>query len=146
MRKQTRRKQYGLHPLVKQAYHNEFVRKSRNFKIKALMMEDGADAADLLSELMVVIGSSCQAGAYQFGKIEWVVELHQALDTIAEMCNDGFKWKASEASYLCDACDLAEEKMPELAPNHFGRAYVDAESVAWEIKERKWRQEAIASV
>lgn len=146
MRKRTKRKVQGLHPLVIQGYHNEFTRKSRDIKIGAFLMESGADASSLLSELMVIIGTSCQAGAYQLGMVDWVKELHGALDTIAEMCNDGYKWQSEHAVYLCDACQLAEEKLSVLKPFEFGKAYLDSESVAWEIKEKKWRKEAITSL
>ena len=146
MRKRTKRKVQGLHLLVIQGYYNEFIRKSREIKIGAFLMSDGADASNLLSELMVIIGTSCQAGAYQFGMVDWVQELHGALDTIAEMCNDDFKWQSEHAGYLCDACQLAEENLTGLKPFEFAKAYLDSESVAWEIREKKWRKESIASL
>lgn len=145
MRKKTKRKVWGLHPLQRQAYYSEFSTKMTKFITRAYMMDDGEDAADLLSPLFVVIGSVCQAGATQFGSVQFVEELRGALETIGEMCNDGYKWRKSEARYLHDACLLAEEKLVELKPDAFARGYIDAESVAFEIMEKKWRTDSIVS-
>jgi hypothetical protein len=155
--RQRARRQAKEHPLMKQAreQHSSAVRKAADeefqsqittVKIKMLMMTDGEDATELLSLLAVVIGAPAQAGAASgLFDAAWVRQLRGALRSIQAMCLQGYKWQSTYALPLTRACEIAEQEQPEVTPEIFVQAWLDASLMSQMIEAHTIDEWAVLS-
>lgn len=114
-------------------------------RTKLFMAEDGEDATELLASLAVVIGTTCDAGAAQFGRDEkpWVRQLHGALRTIQVMCLEGYTWQSQHALALNRAVILATDNTDGLDTEIFTQAWLDANAFAVQILAHQVKPDSI---
>lgn len=140
------------HPLKLQARQRliketaaEFESRITTIKLKIYAKPDGEDAAELLAALAVVIGSKAQAGGavHEHGQ-PWVRQLHGALHIIRDVClHGGYRWDASQAAALERAVEIAAEDHPEIPPDVFFRAFLEANALAADIENHRLAADTI---
>lgn len=109
----------------------------RTLRIQLLMMEDGDDATELLSELACLVGAVCVGGSEQFGRTPWVRQLHGALCTIQDMCViDNYRWNKTHALALDKAAEIAIEHLLSIKPQHLAAGMAEAQWLAHQIKAK----------
>ena len=128
----------------KQQAERDFASQILTVRVILCSTGHGDDATELLARLAVVIGTPCEAGARQFGKVPWVSQLHGALRTIQGLCLSGYKWEAQYADPLNAAIDVATQPRPELTPANFVSAWTEASALFEAIMRHKVDAESIA--
>jgi hypothetical protein len=128
----------------KQRADREFASQILTVRVILYSIGHGEDATELLARLAVVIGTPCEAGARQFGKVPWVSQLHGALRTIQALCLRGYTWDAQYAHPLNAAIDVATQPRPELTPANFVSAWTEASALFETIMRHKVDAESIA--
>jgi len=129
----------------KSQHEAEFQDQLVTTRTKLFMAEDGEDATELLASLAVVIGTTCDAGAVQFGRenTPWVRQLHGALRTIQVMCLEGYKWQSQHALALNRAVILATDNTDGIDTDIFTQAWFDSNAFAGQILSHQVKPDSI---
>jgi hypothetical protein len=134
------------HAASKTQAEEEFADLVLTTRITLLSVQDGDDATEVLSNLALIIGTPCEAGARQYGRTyPWVRHLHGALRTIHAMCLAGYRWQAQYALALDRAIEIATEPQHDIEPDTFAEAWVEATSLAASILTHSVAHDAISA-
>jgi hypothetical protein len=127
-------------------YAQELQRMATSIKLRMFAFDDGADATDLLADLMEAIGPTTETFAQQYGaQMAKTRQLHGALRTVQAMCLAGYKWDARYAAPLDVALDLAFEIPKDLDPFVFAHSLNAAQGVARIIRAHMLSADDIAA-
>jgi hypothetical protein len=130
---------------VKTDAQEHFANQLLTTRITMLQAEDGEDATELLSRLIVVIGTPCECGSRQGIREPWVRQLHGALRTIHVMCLEGYKWQSQYALAMDRAIEVAGQERHELDVVTFQMAWLEACALSAEIMAHTVSADAIAA-
>lgn len=127
------------------AHNREFARQITTVRLLLWGIATGDDATELLARMAIVIGTPCEAGARQFGAVQWVRRLHGALHTIQSLClTSGYRWDEQYAPALDVAIELAIEPRPEISPDHSIAAWTEASALYRQIMDHTVAPDSIA--
>lgn len=117
-------------------------------RLQLYSMAHGQDATEMIAQLMVAIGTPCEAGAQTPGigrAAPWVRQLHGALRTLQSMCMAGYRWDSVTAHALDRAIEVAEEERDGISVETFARAWVEANGLAAIVLAHQIDHRSIAS-
>jgi hypothetical protein len=117
-----------------------------SIKLRMFAFDDGADATDLLADLMETIGPTTETFAQQYGAhVPKTRQLHGALRTVQAMCLAGYKWDARYAESLDVALDMAFEIPKDLDPFVFADSLNASQGLAQVIRDHTLKDDDIAA-
>lgn len=133
------------HEQTKAQAAQDFASQLLTTRLNLWAMRQDEDATDIIAQLVVVIGTPCEAGAQTFGReAPWVRQLHGALRTLQTMCLAGYRWQETAAPALDRALDLAAVDHAAITPETFTKAWKEANGLAAIVLAHQVSKESIA--